>query len=57
MEIRRFIDAGEKIDRSPAELSSIVKKAASFLGADFVGICPVHPNLIFSHEYNLFKKT
>jgi reductive dehalogenase len=54
--IRRFIDAGEKLNRSPAELSSIVKKAARFLGADLVGICPVHPNLIYSHEYNLFTK-
>jgi reductive dehalogenase len=54
--IRRFIDVGEKLDRSPAERSSIVKKAARFLGADLVGICPVHPNLIYSHEYNLFTK-
>ena len=52
--LRRFIEAGDRYAPSLEEGSFIVKKAARFLGADLVGICPVHPHLVYSHEYNLF---
>ena len=52
--LKPYIDAGIKIPNSPQENSKIIKQAARFLGASLVGICGVHPNLIYSHEYNLF---
>jgi reductive dehalogenase len=51
--IKRFVEAGEKVKGSPHEITPIIKKAAKFLGADLVGICKVHPNWIYSHEFNL----
>ncbi len=51
--IKRFVEAGEQVNESPKEMSRIIKKAAKFLGADLVGICKVHPNWIYSHEFNL----
>jgi reductive dehalogenase len=33
-------------------MTRIVKKAAHFFGADLVGICKVHPNWVYSHEYD-----
>ena len=40
--------------RAPEDMARIVKKAARFYGADLVGVCKVHPNWIYSHEYNMF---
>jgi epoxyqueuosine reductase len=40
-------------DGSPEELSRLIKKAALFCGADLVGICQVHPNWVYSHEFNV----
>lgn len=54
--IKRFIETGGKVSHSATENSHIVKKAARFLGADLVGICHAHPNLIYSHEFNLITK-
>jgi ferredoxin len=54
--IKRFIDAGEQINYSPEENSVIVKQAARYLGADLVGVCWAHPNLVYSHEFNVFTK-
>ena len=37
---------------SPELNGQVVRKAARFLGADLVGFCGVHPNLVYSHEYD-----
>jgi reductive dehalogenase len=50
--VKRFIEVGGKVSFSPERNSQIVRKAARFLGADLVGFCAVHPNLIYSHEYD-----
>lgn len=47
-----WLDLGEQVKKSPEEMSRIVKRAAQFYGADLVGICPVHPNWVYSHEYD-----
>lgn len=52
---KRFVETGGQVENSPQKNSHIVKKAARFFGADLVGICKVHPNLIYSHELNLLK--
>ncbi len=49
---RRFIETGDAVKESPAEMSRIIKKVAAFLGADLVGICRLHPRLVYSHEFN-----
>ena len=54
--IKRFVEAGEKVEASPEEMNRIIKKAARFLGADLVGICRVHPNWIYSHEMNMLTR-
>lgn len=53
--VKRFIEVGEKVSSSPKVNSRIVRKAARFLGADLVGFCAVHPNLVYSHEYDLVE--
>jgi reductive dehalogenase len=53
--IKPFIEAGDVVNFGPDKNSRLVKQAARFLGADLAGIAPVHPNLIYSHEYNLFS--
>ncbi|MCP4901665.1 MAG: reductive dehalogenase [bacterium] len=50
---KRFVETGEQVTHSPEENARIVKKAARFLGADLVGTCFAHPNLIYSHEMDL----
>jgi reductive dehalogenase len=54
--LKPYIEAGVKTPGSAKENSRIIKQAARFLGASLVGICGVHPNLIYSHEYNLLSK-
>lgn len=49
---QHWLDLGGKVKKSPGEMSRIVKKAARFYGADLVGICGLHPNLVYSHEYD-----
>ncbi|NNF98538.1 MAG: reductive dehalogenase [Desulfobacteraceae bacterium] len=51
-----FIDAGRPVTGTPVENASCVKQAARFLGADLVGICYAHPNLVYSHEYNIISQ-
>ena len=51
--VKRFIATEGPVILTPEENTQAVKKAARFLGADLVGVCNVHPNLIYSHEYNL----
>ena len=54
--IKGYIETGDQVKESPEEMSYIVKKVALFLGADLAGICRVHPNWIYSHEFNLITK-
>ena len=54
--LKPYIDAGERKTGSPQKNSKIIKQAARFLGADMVGICGVHPHLIYSHEYNVLTQ-
>ncbi len=51
--IRHFVEAGDPVKDSPEEMSRIIKKVVKFLGADLVGICRLHPNWVYSHEFNL----
>lgn len=51
--IRHFAETGGPVEKSPAEMSAFVKNAARFFGADLVGIGKVHPNWVYSREYNL----
>lgn len=50
--IRHYIEAGSPIKNPPEENSRIIKRAARYFGADLVGICQVHPNWVYSQEYN-----
>ncbi|MBW1977418.1 MAG: reductive dehalogenase [Deltaproteobacteria bacterium] len=52
----RFVRTGGRVEGTPSEMSNVVKKAALRLGADLVGICRVHPNWVYSHEYNLITQ-
>lgn len=51
--IRPYAETGDLVKESPEEMSRIVKKVARFYGAGMVGICSVHPNWIYSHEFNV----
>ena len=51
--IQHFLDAAGPVKESPKNMTSIIKKAARFFRADLVGITKVHPNWIYSHEFNL----
>jgi len=52
----RFVETGRPVQEIPETMSRIVKRVARFLGADLVGICQVHPNWIYSHEYNTITR-
>jgi len=54
--IRPYVEAGDPVTEPPEEMSRIVKKVARFYGADLVGICRVHPNWIYSHEFNVITQ-
>ncbi len=49
----KFLEAGEKLKKSPDEMAALIKSAAHHLGADLVGICRVHPSWVYSHEFDL----
>ena len=53
---RRIAEKWGVVKKSPEEMSRIIKKVAKFLGADLVGICRVHPNWVYSHEFNVLTK-
>jgi reductive dehalogenase len=53
---KRFVETGDPVTHSPETNSRVIKKAARFLGADLTGICKLHPNLVYSHEYRLPEK-
>ncbi len=52
IKIKPYLDSSTPIKESPEEMSRIIKKAARYFGADLTGICRVHPNWVYSHEYN-----
>lgn len=53
---QRFVETGPPVTGDPVHNSRMVKKAARFLGADLVGVCRAHPNLIYSHEMDLMEQ-
>jgi len=50
--IRHYLETGDPLKESPEAMSKIIKQVARFFGADLVGICRLHPNWVYSHEYN-----
>jgi epoxyqueuosine reductase len=50
--IRHYLETGDPLKESPETMSKIIKQVARFFGADLVGICRLHPNWVYSHEYN-----
>lgn len=50
--MKNYVESGDPVKKSPEEMSRHVKKVARFFGADLVGICRLHPNWVYSHEYN-----
>jgi len=53
--VRKFILTDGPVINSLDDNTRILKKAARFFGADLVGICFAHPNLVYSHELDLLK--
>ena len=53
--VRHHAQADARVEHSPEDNARIVKKAARFFGADLVGICYAHPNLVYSHELDLIS--
>jgi reductive dehalogenase len=51
--VRHYVESGDPVTGTPAEMSRIVKRAARFYGAGLVGVCEVHPTWVYSHEYDL----
>jgi epoxyqueuosine reductase len=54
--MKRFVETGEQVKESPAEMNRIIKRVAWFLGADLVGICRVNPNWVYSYEFNVLTQ-
>ena len=54
--IKHWVDCGEPVNEKPEEMSRIIKRAARYFGADLVGICQVHPNWVYSHEFNTISR-
>jgi reductive dehalogenase len=54
--MKPYVETGGQVRESPEEMSRIIKKAALFYGAGLVGICKVHPNWIYSHEFNVLTQ-
>jgi reductive dehalogenase len=48
----KYLEAGDVVRESPGEMSHTIKRVAHFVGADLVGVAKVHPNWIYSHEFN-----
>jgi epoxyqueuosine reductase len=51
--IKPYVESGDPVKASPEEMSRNIKKVARYFGADLVGICRVHPNWVYSNEFNL----
>src|SRR4030067_3081705 len=54
--MKRHVETGDPVKEDPEEMSRIIKRVARFLGADVAGICRVHPNWVYSHEFNLLTR-
>lgn len=54
--VKLFVETGEPVQNTPEVNHKIIKKAARFYGADLVGTCKVHKNLVYSYEYNPVTK-
>jgi reductive dehalogenase len=54
--IKHWVEGGDPVKESPEEMSRIIKNAARYFGADLVGICQVHPNWVYSHEFNTIAR-
>ena len=53
---KHWLELGGQVKKSPEIMSRIIKKVSRLYGADLVGICEVHPNWIYSHEFNKATK-
>lgn len=53
---KHWVECGDPVKESPAEMSRIIKNAARYFGADLVGICRAHPNWVYSHEFNTITR-
>jgi reductive dehalogenase len=54
--IRHYVKSGDPVKASPEQMSRNIKRAARCFGADLVGICQVHPNWVYSHEFNTITR-
>jgi reductive dehalogenase len=54
--IKHYVESGDPVNESPEEMSRHIKKVAKIFGADLVGICRVHPNWVYSHEFNTISR-
>ncbi len=51
-----YLEAGPPVEDSPEGMSVAVKRVARFVGADLVGISALHPNWVYSHEFDLLER-
>lgn len=51
-----YLDRAARLQGDPVRLTRLVKEGARFLGADLVGVAPVHPHWVYSHEYDLIDR-
>lgn len=54
--VQQYADVDPPVTASPLAMAKRIKSVARFMGADLAGICKVHPNWVYSHEYNLVTK-
>lgn len=54
--IRHYVKSGDPVKASPEQMSRNIKRTARYFGADLVGICQVHPNWVYSHEFNTITR-
>jgi len=54
--IKPYVETGGQVAETPEEMTRMIKKVARFYGASLVGICRVHPNWIYSHEFNVLTQ-
>lgn len=54
--IRHYVKSGDPVKASPEQMSRNIKRAALYFGADLVGLCQVHPNWVYSHEFNTITR-
>lgn len=50
--IMLFVETGHQVQESPEKMSQFIKNTARFFGADLAGICRLHPNWVYSREFN-----